>query len=123
MTTEEGRTRVFFNPSCSKCRTVRGILEERGHSVDYVRYLERTPTRADLERVLELLGTDDPRKMMRTTEPVYRELDLASADRDSLFEAMVEHPILIQRPIIIRAIARSSAGRPSVRWSSSRASC
>lgn len=105
---------VFFNPSCSKCRSVRGILEERGLEVDYIRYLEHSPTRTELERVLEMLGTDDPRRMMRTKEPVYRELDLASADRDTLLDAMAEHPILIERPIIIRD-GRAVIGRPPER--------
>ncbi|MGH2754315.1 MAG: hypothetical protein ACRDLB_07755, partial [Actinomycetota bacterium] len=75
---------VFFNPQCSKCRTVRSILEEKGLEADYMRYLERAPTREQLEDVLTMLGTSDPRKMMRRGEKVYRELDLASADRETL---------------------------------------
>lgn len=105
---------VFFNPACSKCRTVRGILEERGLEADYVRYLEDAPTKADLERVLTLLGADDPRSMMRTQEDVYRKLELGSADRNALLDAMVEHPILIERPIIIRG-DRAIIGRPPER--------
>ena len=105
---------VFFNPRCSKCRSVRAILEERGLDADYLRYLEQTPTRRELERVLAMLGTDDPRKMIRTGEPVYRELGLADADRDTLLDAMVEHPILIQRPIIIKG-DRAVIGRPPER--------
>ena len=106
--------RVFFNPSCSKCRTVRSILEERGLDADYVRYLEQTPTREELERVLELLGTEDPREMMRTGEDVYRNLGLATANRDELLDAMVEHPILIERPIVIHG-GRAVIGRPPER--------
>ena len=105
---------VFFNPSCSKCRTVRSILEERGVEPEYVRYLEQTPSRADLERVLHLLGSDDPRVMMRTNEKAYRTLDLESASRDELLQAMVDHPILIQRPIVI-AGDRAVIGRPPER--------
>lgn len=108
------RTQVFFNPSCSKCRTVRAILEERGHDADYVRYLEHSPTRQELERVLTLLGTDDPRDMMRTRESVYKDLALAGADRDTLLDAMAQHPILIERPIIIRG-GRAVIGRPPER--------
>lgn len=93
---------VFFNGACSKCRTVRGILDERGLDVTYVEYLQQTPPRSELERVLGLLGADDPRAMMRTDEKVYAELGLATADRDALFDAMAAHPILIQRPIVIR---------------------
>ena len=92
---------VWFNPSCSKCRTVHGLLEERGITADYVRYLDETPSRAELERVLGLIGSDDPRQVMRTGESVYEELDLAHADREALLDAMVKNPILIERPIVI----------------------
>ena len=102
---------VYFNPSCSKCRGARDILEERGVDAEYLRYLEDTPTRADLEHVLQLLGTDDPRQMMRTGEDVYKELGLADADRDRLLDAMVEHPILIERPIVIKG-DRAVIARP-----------
>ncbi len=91
---------VWFNPNCSKCRTVQGILSERGVEADYVRYLEQTPSREEIEAVLGLLGTDDPRTIMRTGEAVYKELDLAGAGRDALLDAMVAHPILIERPIV-----------------------
>src|SRR5687768_13485614 len=107
-------TEIFFNPRCSKCRSVRGLLEERGLEADYVNYLERTPSREDLQRVMRLLGFDDPRQMMRRNEPQYRELDLDSAGKDALLDAMVEHPILIQRPIVIRG-GRAVIGRPPER--------
>ena len=106
-----GGVTVWFNPNCSKCRTVQGILAERGVDADYVRYLEQTPTRAELEGVLAMLGTDDPRAIMRTGEAVYKELGLAGADRDALFEAMVANPVLIERPIVIRG-ERAVIGRP-----------
>ena len=106
--------RVFFNPRCSKCRTVRGLLEERGVDADYVRYLEQTPTREQLERVMEMLGIDDPLGMMRKNEPEFRRLGLSSADRDQLLDAMVAHPILIQRPIVIQG-DRAVIGRPPER--------
>ncbi|MGH9010070.1 MAG: arsenate reductase (glutaredoxin) [Acidimicrobiia bacterium] len=104
-------TTVWFNPNCSKCRTVQGILAERGIDANYVRYLEQTPSRAEIEAVLSQLGTDDPRAIMRTGEAVYKELGLADADRDALLEAMVANPILIERPIVIRG-ERAVVGRP-----------
>lgn len=105
---------VWFNPACSKCRTVQGILTEKGVDADYVRYLEQTPTRAEIEAVLRMLGTDDPRSIMRTGEAVYDELGLAGAERDALLDAMVAHPILIERPIVIRG-ERAVVGRPPER--------
>ena len=107
-------TSVFFNPNCSNCRTAQGILEERGVEADYIRYLENAPTRADLEDVLKKLGTDDPRDIVRTKEPVYAELGLDGADRDQLLDAMVANPILIQRPIVIHG-DRAVVARPPER--------
>ena len=92
---------VFFNPACTNCQTVKGILEEKGIGADYVHYLDEAPSREEIERVMGLLGIDDPQEMMRAKEPVYQELNLASADKDTLINAMTEHPILIQRPIVV----------------------
>ena len=107
-------TTVWFNPQCSKCRTVHGILDEKGVAADYVRYLEQAPSRAELERVLKLLGTDDPRAIIRTGEDTYKELGLAGADRDQLLDAMTANPILIERPIIVRG-DKAVVGRPPER--------
>jgi arsenate reductase len=107
-------TTVWFNPKCSKCRTVHGILDERGVAADYVKYLEQAPSRDELERVLRLLGTDDPRVITRTGEPRYAELRLDRADRDELLDALAGNPILIERPIVIRG-DRAVVGRPPER--------
>jgi arsenate reductase len=64
--------------------------------------------------VLAKLGTDDPRQMVRTKEPVYAELGLETADRDQLLDAMASHPILIQRPIVIHG-DRAVIARPPER--------
>ena len=105
---------VYFNPECSKCRTVTSILEERGVEPEYVRYLEQTPTRKQLETVMHQLGADDPREMMRTQEQLYDELGLASASHDELLDAMTAHPVLVQRPIIIHG-GRAVIARPPER--------
>jgi len=107
-------TSVFFNPDCSNCRTAAGILAAQGVEAEYIRYLDNAPTRAELEDVLAKLGTDDPREMVRTKEPVYAELGLESADRDQLLDAMASHPILIQRPIVIHG-ERAVIARPPER--------
>jgi arsenate reductase (glutaredoxin) len=107
-------TTVYFNPSCSKCRTVEGILAEKGVEADYVRYLEQAPTRERLLDLMGMLGIDDPRAMMRTGEPVYAELGLASAGPDELLDAIVAHPILLERPIVVRE-GRAVIARPAER--------
>ena len=102
---------VYFNPNCSKCRGARDLLDENGVEAEYFRYLDEAPAREELERVMGLLGIDDPRQMMRTGEHVYKQLDLAAADRDALLDAMAAHPILIERPIVIRG-DRAVIARP-----------
>jgi arsenate reductase (glutaredoxin) len=114
MSPSDMSTSVFFNPECSNCRTAQALLAERGVDVDYIRYLEDTPTRADLEAVLAKLGTDDPRDIVRSKEPIYAELGLDGADRDQLLDAMTAHPILIQRPIVIHG-DRAVVARPPER--------
>ncbi len=92
---------IYFNPSCSKCRTARSILEERSVAVETIRYLDEPPTIEDLRQLMQRLGIDDPRLMMRTGEPVYAELVLADQAGDALLEAITRHPILLERPIFV----------------------
>jgi arsenate reductase len=103
---------VWANDRCSKSRGAEAILQERG--VDYLRipYLEDTPSRDELERVLALLGTDDPRVLVRDGEPEYAELDLKDASRDELLDALTTHPSLLQRPVVIRG-ERAVVARPA----------
>ena len=68
-----------MNPACSKCRTALSILHERGVEADEVRYLDEPPTVAGLKELMQRLGVDDPRLMMRTGESVYAELTLGRA--------------------------------------------
>jgi arsenate reductase len=77
------------------------ILAEHEMEADVVRYLDQPPTMAELQRLMGLLGIDDPRLMMRTGEPVYAELGLADREGDDLLEAITEHPILLERPIFV----------------------
>ena len=92
---------IYFNPSCSKCRTAQSLLEEHGVAAETIRYLDEPPTIADLKELMQRLGIDDPRLMMRTGEPVYAESALADRSGDALLEAITRHPILLERPIFV----------------------
>ncbi|HLM96419.1 MAG TPA: arsenate reductase (glutaredoxin) [Acidimicrobiales bacterium] len=92
---------IYFNPSCSKCRSALSLLEEHHIDAESVRYLDEPPTLADLARLMDLLGIEDPREMMRTGEPVYAELGLGNRSRGDLLEAITKHPILLERPIFV----------------------
>lgn len=102
---------VWHNPRCSKCRTAIGILSDEGVSPTEYRYLDERPARAEIERVLGLLGTDDPMAIVRTGEDIWRQLDVDPTDRDAVLDALAEHPVLIERPIVIRG-DQAVIGRP-----------
>lgn len=105
-------TRIFHNPRCSKSRQTLALLEERGIQPEIIRYLETPPTEAELEQILDLLGLE-PRQLMRTKETLYKDLALANPelDRPALVKAMVEHPKLIERPIVLHN-GKAALGRP-----------
>ena len=105
---------IYFNPSCSKCRSALSLLEEHHIDAETVRYLDEPPTLADLERLMQLLGIADPRDMMRTGEPVYAELGLDDRPPSELLEAITRHPILLERPIFV-AGDRAVVARPPER--------
>jgi len=88
------------------------MLREHDVNVQIVEYLSTPPSAAELTRIIDLLGLE-PRQAMRTTEPAYKEngLDDESLSHEQLVEAMVRHPILIQRPIVV-AGNRARIGRP-----------
>ena len=107
-------SQIYFNPSCSKCRSAQAILDEHHIEAEVVRYLDVPPTRADLEQLMALLGIDDPRLMMRTGEAVYAELGLDEKGSTALLDAIVTHPILLERPIFVHG-GRAVIGRPPER--------
>ena len=107
-------SQIYFNPACSKCRSALALLDERGIDPEVVRYLDVAPTPTDLERLMHLLGIEDPRSMLRTGETVYKELQLDGATRAELLDAASAHPILLERPIFVRG-DKAVIGRPPER--------
>jgi arsenate reductase len=107
---DDGLT-VWFNPSCSKCRAAKELIEQRGLTATYLEYLDEVPSRAELEHVLQLMGSDDPLVITRTGEARFVQLGLAGADRDVLLNALVANPALIERPIVTRG-DRAVVARP-----------
>ena len=90
---------IWANDRCSKSRGAEQLLAERGITPTRVLYLETPPSRAELEHVLRLLGTDDPRALLRTGEPEYAGLE--DADRDTLLDALARRPQLLERPVVV----------------------
>jgi len=106
------RVKIFHNPRCGKSRATLQLLADRGITPVVVEYLKDPPDAEELEQILACLGLE-PRALMRKGEAVYREagLDNPALDRAALVRAMVEHPILIERPIVV-ANGKAAIGRP-----------
>ena len=102
---------IWHNPRCSKSRTALALLEERGVEPTQVKYLETPPTENEIRHVLSLLGVSAI-DLMRRGEATLKELNLSSdTPEDELISAMTNHPILIERPVIISA-TQVVIGRP-----------
>jgi arsenate reductase len=93
---------ILHNPRCSTSRTVLEMIRAHGHDPAIVEYLKHPPERSELVRMLVALEMN-PRDLMRRKEPLYKELDLDNPDLsdNALLDAMLSHPILIERPIVI----------------------
>ena len=101
---------IWHNPRCSKSRQTLALLEENGITPKVVLYLDKAPGQKRLKDVAAMLGLP-PRDMMRRQEAPYKELALKDASDAVLFKAMAEHPILIERPIVIHG-DKAAIGRP-----------
>ena len=103
---------IYHNPRCSKSRQALTLLQEKGIEPEIVKYLDTPPDHATLSRILDQLGME-PRDLMRKKEKEYKEngLDNPALSRDQLIDAMVAHPRLIERPIVIKD-GKAALGRP-----------
>ena len=104
---------IYHNPRCSKSRQGLALLREHGVEPEIVEYLKTPPSAEELDAILRKLGME-PRELMRRKEAEYKELGLSdeSLSRGRLIEAMVEHPRLIERPIVVSG-DRAVLGRPT----------
>ena len=94
---------IFHNPHCSKSRGAKEILEDAGVEYEMVEYLKAPPTKAELERIVDLIE-DPPQALVRTGDPKFKDLGLdkgAYTDKASVVGLLVEHPELMERPVVI----------------------
>ncbi|WOX06289.1 arsenate reductase (glutaredoxin) [Microbulbifer pacificus] len=103
---------IYHNPRCSKSRQTLQLLQENQIEPDVVLYLETPPDAATLKSLLKKLGIS-ARDLLRKGEDAYKELNLgdASLEEDALIAAMVAHPKLIERPIVVKG-ETAVLGRP-----------
>ena len=93
---------IWHNPKCSKSRAAIDLLQSKNIDANIVKYLETTPSKEQLKDVLKKLNMKAS-QLLRTGEDIYKELNLKQIDDENkLIDIMVENPILIERPIIIK---------------------
>ena len=104
---------VYEKPTCTKCREMDRFLRESNVDFSKINYYLEPLSEKKLRGLIKKMGIK-PRELLRTTEPIYRELRLGKKDfsDDEMISLMVEHPDLIQRPIVERG-DRAVLGRPT----------
>lgn len=104
--------RIYHNPRCSKSRETLALLRERGIEPEIVEYLKEPPDEDELALILGMLEME-PFALIRKTEDAFVTLKLEGlkSDRKALIQQMIAHPILIERPIVVKG-NRARIGRP-----------
>jgi arsenate reductase (glutaredoxin) len=105
--------KIYHNPRCTKSRQTLQLLKDRGIEPEVIEYLKTPPSATELADILDKLDIE-PRALMRKQEAEYKAsgLDNSALDKQSLINGMVNHPILIERPIVL-ANGKAAIGRPA----------
>jgi arsenate reductase len=103
---------ILHNPRCSKSRQTLALLEEKGIEPEIIKYLDTPPSASELKTILTKLGLS-ARDLLRKGEDDYKKLNLKDPklSEQALIDAMVSHPKLIERPIVINN-DKARVGRP-----------
>jgi arsenate reductase (glutaredoxin) len=105
--------KIYHNPRCSKSRETLSLLQQQQqYQIDVIEYLKTPPSAAELSHILSLLGLT-ARQLLRSKEDEYKQLGLddTSLSEQQLISAMVSHPKLIERPIVVHN-NKAAIGRP-----------
>lgn len=102
---------IYHNPACGTSRNTLGLIRNAGIEPTIIAYLETPPDRTTLLSLIATMGMP-VREVVRAKEPVHAELGLADADDETLIDAMLAHPVLINRPIVVTALGTKLC-RPS----------
>lgn len=102
---------ILHNPRCGKSREGLALLEESGKKFEVIKYLEDNPSKEELKKIIKKLKIE-PVQLVRQNESIWKENFKAKAlSDDEILDAMVLHPILIERPIVING-DKAVIGRP-----------
>lgn len=103
---------IYHNPRCSKSRQTLALLEENGVTPTVIEYLKTPPNADEIDGLLKMLAME-PRDLMRKKEEPYAANGLGDEGlaREALIKAMVDNPVLIERPIVVKG-GKAAIGRP-----------
>jgi arsenate reductase len=103
---------IWHNPRCSKSRQTLDLLKSKGVEPKIREYLKEPPSKTEVEKLLDQVG-GDPKELIRDGEAEFKALKLKKADlsRTDIVKAIVAHPVLLQRPIVVKG-TRAAIGRP-----------
>jgi len=104
--------KIYHNPRCTKSRQGLQLIENSKKDFEIIKYLENVPTKEELKHIIKLLDIK-PIDLVRKNEAIWKESyknkDLSDSE---IIKAMIEHPKLIERPIIING-NKAVIGRPT----------
>lgn len=94
--------KIYHNPDCGTSRNTLAMIRQSGEDPEVVEYLRKPPTRDELLEIIKAMGSK-PRDLLRRKGTPYDELGLEDQkwSDDQLVDFMIEHPILINRPIVV----------------------
>ena len=95
---------IFHNPQCGTSRNVLALIRNAGIEPEVIEYLKTPPTREKLRELVAQMGVP-VRDVVRQKEAIYKELGLDGQGDDALVDAMLAHPVLINRPIVVTPLA------------------
>ncbi|HJD44042.1 MAG TPA: arsenate reductase (glutaredoxin) [Candidatus Paenalcaligenes intestinipullorum] len=91
---------IYHNPRCSTSRRTLERLEQTGQPIEVIEYLQQPLTVDQLMQVLQQANLS-AKDLIRSKESLYQELSLDTADDTALVQAMADHPILMNRPVVV----------------------
>lgn len=101
---------IYHNPRCSKSRETLDLLRQHGTEPTVIEYLKTPPSADDIRRLLGQLGLS-ARQLLRAKEAREAGLDDPALSEDALIEGMAKHPVVIERPIVVKG-DKAALGRP-----------
>jgi arsenate reductase len=103
--------KIYHNPRCSKSRQTLQIIEEKGTTVEIVKYLEDIPSEAELKSILKALGIEAKALLSKGEADFKKNFVGKDLSEDEWIKAMIQYPKMIERPIVVKD-NKAVLGRP-----------